>query len=452
MKKNVKTKILSVFLAAAMLLPLAACSQGENSNAASKSQKESENQGSGKVTLTYWAGSGTEERNAFLKKAFETYNKKNPNITVEYLGVPGSASDMDQKLNMAIAGDEVPDVVQGFLTSSYISRKIVEPLDSYVDQSSIKNDIQTKYLDVFRNTDIKNKKLYAIPAPSNGTMIYIRPDLIKEAGLSSDLDTWNDFFKIADKTTQQSKGVYGYIIRGGSRASADLEFDMYSYSGITSFFDKNGKCTINDPKNVEFVEKFLGRFKKDTSADDLNKNWTAMSAQFQSGKAVMLVHNTGSGPANFKAFNNDPNKVKGIAFPKSPYTHKVTVPQPTLNGYMMMSGSKNKAEAWKLIEYMQTPAISGGFAKIAGQIPVTKSAQSQDWIQNTQYIKASVDSSNDPNTVFTNYPYYLPNFTKIENEEDAQVQRVLLGKITAKQMLDDWAKKLQAEYDKYKNS
>ncbi len=119
---------------------------------------------------------------------------------------------------------------------------------------------------------------------------------------------------------------------------------------------------------------------------------------------------------------------------------------------MMMSGSKNKAEAWKLIEYMQTPAISGGFAKIAGQIPVTKSAQSQDWIQNTQYIKASVDSSNDPNTVFTNYPYYLPNFTKIENEEDAQVQRVLLGKITAKQMLDDWAKKLQAEYDKYKNS
>ena len=455
MKNNVKTKILSVFLAAAMLLPLGACSQG-GSGTSSASQEgstsQSPSQNGGKVTLTCWAGSGTEERNAFLKKVFDQYSKKHPNVSIEYLGVPGSASELDQKLNMAIAGDEVPDVVQGFLSASYISRKIVEPLDDYFSKSSLGNDMDTKYIDAFRSVDYKNKKLYAIPAPINVQMIYIRPDLIKEAGLSPKMDTWDDFFTIADKTTQPSKGIYGYIIRGGKGAAAAIEYEMYSYSGITSFFDDSGKCTINDPKNVEFVKKYLGSFKKDTSADDLNKSWTAMSAQFQSGKAVTLIHNTGSAPGNFKAFNQDTNKVMGVAYPKSPYTKKVTVPQPTLNGYMIMAGSKNKEEAWKLVEYMQTPDIAGEYAKIFGQLPVTKSAQSQDWIQKSPYMKAAADCMNSSDTVFTIFPNYMTNFNKIQSAEDTQIQQVMLGKITAKQMLDDWAKKLQAEYDKYKNS
>ncbi|MCI1981894.1 MAG: sugar ABC transporter substrate-binding protein [Oscillospiraceae bacterium] len=458
MKRNVKTRILSIFLAAAMLLPLGACSQGGSDASSSSSPKgntsksQNQTQSNGKVKLTYWAGSGTEERNTYLKKVFDQYSKKHPNVSIEYLGVPGSASDLDQKLNMAIAGDEVPDVVQGFLSASYITRKIVEPLDDYFLNSSLKDDMDSKYTDAFRSVDYKNKKLYAVPAPINVQMIYIRPDLIKAAGLSPTMDTWNDFFTIADKTTQPSKGIYGYIIRGGKGAAGALEYQMYSYSGVTSFFDKNGKCTINNSKNVEYMEKYLGRFKKDTSADDLNKSWTAMSAQFQSGKAVTLIHNTGSAPGNFKAFKQDTSKVMGIAYPKSPYTKKVTVPQPTLNGYMIMAGSKNKAEAWKLIEHMQSPDIAGEYAKIFGQLPVTKSAQSQDWIQKSPYMKAAADCMNSSDTVFTIFPYYMSNFNKIESSEDTQIQQVMLGKLTAKQMLDDWAKKLQAEYDKYKNS
>ena len=52
-----------------------------------------------------------------------------------------------------------------------------------------------------------------------------------------------------------------------------MEMLMYSYSGITNFFIDD-KCTLNDPKNIEFMEKFLGGYGKTTSEDDINKGWT----------------------------------------------------------------------------------------------------------------------------------------------------------------------------------
>lgn len=50
-----------------------------------------------------------------------------------------------------------------------------------------------------------------------------------------------------------------------------MEMLMYSYSGITNFFIDD-KCTLNDPKNIEFMEKFLGGYGKTTSEDDINKD------------------------------------------------------------------------------------------------------------------------------------------------------------------------------------
>ena len=39
----------------------------------------------------------------------------------------------------------------------------------------------------------------------------------------------------------------------------------YSYSGITNYFTPDGKSTINDPKNMEFVDKYIGCYNKFTA-------------------------------------------------------------------------------------------------------------------------------------------------------------------------------------------
>ena len=68
---------------------------------------------------------------------------------------------------------------------------------------------------------------------------------------------WNDFFTAVEKMTDASNDKYGLCIRGGAGSANTLEMLMYAYSGLDHYFTEDGKSTINDPKNVEFVQKYL---------------------------------------------------------------------------------------------------------------------------------------------------------------------------------------------------
>ena len=50
------------------------------------------------LTVSFWMASASEERNAFMEDIFEEFHKQNPDITVEYLGVPGDIAQFNQKL------------------------------------------------------------------------------------------------------------------------------------------------------------------------------------------------------------------------------------------------------------------------------------------------------------------------------------------------------------------
>src|SRR5699024_10814317 len=96
-----------------------------------------------------------------------------------------------------------------------------------------------------------------------------------------------------------------------------LEMLMYSYSGITNYFDDNGKATINDPKHVEFLQKYLiDAYVNYTAEDDLTKSWTELSSAFQSGGAGFVVHNLGSDKFSSKLFEYDTTKFAAAPFPE----------------------------------------------------------------------------------------------------------------------------------------
>jgi maltose-binding protein MalE len=93
-----------------------------------------------KTTLDFWAAAITPEREAFWQGVVKDFNDKNPDITVNYLGVPGDLSAYIEKLNVAIAAGQAPDIINNF-TSDMISRGVLEPLDGYFDKGDGKGKI-----------------------------------------------------------------------------------------------------------------------------------------------------------------------------------------------------------------------------------------------------------------------------------------------------------------------
>ena len=107
----------------------------------------------------------------------------------------------------------------------------------------------------------------------------------------------------------REKGYKLAVATATDRERAEAYLDEI---GITEMFDKDGNSTINDPKHVEFLEKFASLYNKYTPESDITNASTEMISAFDSASAAMIFHNIGSygqhrdtlGDGNFGAVLN----------------------------------------------------------------------------------------------------------------------------------------------------
>lgn len=427
---------------------LTGCSGGGKQSSAGTGSGTAAASGDAPVTVTFWGAAISEDRQSFFtdfqKKVHETY----PNITLDFLGVPGSLNDYRQKLDVAINAGTAPDITNDF-RPSLVTNGYYQNLNEYFDKWDKKDEINTQLIKSNKTYDPKGTGLYALPYSSQTWNLWVRPDWLKEVGMSTPT-TWDDFFTAVQKMTDKSKNRYGLAIRGGAGSANTLEMLMYAYSGITNYFTSDGKCTINDPKNVEFVQKYLGCYNKYTAQDDLTKSWTQLANAFQSGKAGIVAHNLGSGTSMAKAFSNDTSKYQAAMFPVS---EKGYVVHPSLMplGLSMSSSSKDKDAVWKVMTLYLSKDVNLAYGKLYGEIPANTKAAQDQFFQNTQYMSVGVNLETSDQVKFNDTPYYLPSYTNIQTQMESSVQKVMSGQMSAKDMLDKWASLLEKAYAEYKS-
>ena len=249
------------------------------------------------------------------------------------------------------------------------------------------------------------------------------------------------------KLTDAQKNQYGFTIRGGAGAIFQLLTEMYSYSGITNFFDDSGKSTINDPKNVELIQKIAALYKKNTPTADVNNDFTKMVAQFGGGSVAVMHHNLGSSANNTKALGED--KVAATPLPVAVNGVRTIVPNP-VDGLVVFSASKQKDAAWKFVEFIAQKSANSKWNETVGQIPANTEVSGESWLQAKQPVRDALKAIDDPATVTVQAPYYLPEFSAITKTEMGPLfQKVLLGTLSAQEFADTFAAKMTEAQQKY---
>lgn len=399
-----------------------------------------------KIKLTFWAEFITPERTEYVERMAKEYEKLNPHVSVEVTPLPDKA---DKKILTAYEAGQGPDI---FLSSgpdvtSQANGGYIIPLNDFFESWDDHGRILGSAIDTVKDLDMSGEgNLYYIPNGISVTVIWVRTDWMQEAGLSG-IKTWDDFFLAAEKMTDKANRRYGVAIRGGAGGAKFLERQMYAYSGLNSLFDENGICTLNDPKHVEFVDRYFNMYRKFTSEGDLNYGWTELSASFDSGHSGMIIHNLGSAADHVKAFNNDLTKFEAIGMPLN---HRGTSMNLMLQpgGLTISSTCKHPEQAFDFVKFMTTGDVVSEYAQKWGVIPVdTKVLESAAWIQDTPWFKASADLLLDENTLFYNQYAWLPGRNALYNQIDTESQYIMVGQMTAQEMLDNWAKACQESYD-----
>ncbi|MER6143491.1 sugar ABC transporter substrate-binding protein [Streptomyces sparsogenes] len=411
---------------------------------------DSGSEGSGKGKIVFWDNNGG-PRTAIWKQIIAKFEKKYPDIEVEYVPIP--IADVQSKYDTAIqgGGDSLPDV--GGVGTAYLANLVaqdaLEPVTDRIQDSSLKGKLVKNMVDSVRSAGGDDKEMFSVPTSANQGTLWYRTDLFQAKGLEAPT-SWDNFYKAAEELTDKGRNKFGFTLRGGAGSIAQAMEMMYAQSGITTFWDGD-KTTLNDPRNVAALEKYVGLYKKVTPAADLNNDFTKMVAQFDQGDIGMLQHNLGSYTDHLKAFGKD--RIAGVPMPPSADGQPRTIVSNPVDGLGLFKASENKAAAWKFIEFAASAEMNSLWNQDVGAIPANVDAADDAWIKQAPPTKAALESLSDPQTKVVQLPYYLPDWNTISKaDNEPNFQKVLLGKMTAKEFCDkvaDELNKAQADWKKH---
>ncbi len=439
-KKKWKSSVLLGALTAGMIL--AGCSDDEKVATSTEGASPSSDE---PATITFWDENAGPQRTPIWEELIKRFEDENPNIDVEYVGLPKDSAK--SKLDAAIAADDMPDVgsVQTSWLPEFSIRDALLPLDDYWEDSELNGLINQGALD-FNKEIVQGNGLYGIPYTQNLDILWVRPDWFEEAGVKIP-ETWDEFFAAAEQMTDKANGRYGYTIRGGAGGSFQLQRLMFAYNGFEDYVTEDGKSTINDPKNVEFVEKYLSMYEKFTPKSDITNGYKEMIAGFDTGVIAMVHHNIGSYGEHKKALEE--NQFQAIPLPKTADGKYVAEGGNTI-GLSIFKTTENPDAAWKFVEFINSAESQSYWNEQVGQIPTNADVIKEDWVKNSPHIQIAFDVYDDPNTILYKPPFYLPDYRSIlDNLVDSGTQSVMSGKSTAQEFLDEWAKAIEDSQKQY---
>lgn len=403
--------------------------------------------GSGTTKITFWDENAGPNRTPYYEELIKRFEQKNPDIKVEYVGLPWS--NAKQKYDVAIAANALPDCggMPLIFVSGFVMKNSLMELDKYFNTWDQKSKMSSLILTANRSL-AKNHKLYMLPNTTTMSVFWYRSDVYKSLGLTAP-QSWDQLYDNIKATTSQSKNIYGFSLRGGPGSVQQLEDMMFAYSGITNYFTKNGKCTVNSPKNVEAVKRFVAMYKVYTQESDITSGYKEMVAAFDSGRAMMIQHNLGSYGEHLKALS--PEQFAACPFPVSE-TGKRVIKGGQANGYGIFRNSKHPAEAWRFISYLCSAEAQSYWNYHIGQMPTNSDVYKEDWVKKYPHIEMAGKAMADKNSVIILQPFYLPDYSAILSQfVEPSFQEVLLGRKTPEQFLNEWAaamEKAKASYDK----
>jgi multiple sugar transport system substrate-binding protein len=400
----------------------------------------------GVTNITFWDDNGGPARTPVWQHMIAEFEKANPTIKVEYVGVP--IAQAQQKYDTAIAGGGLPDVggVTTAMLANLVPQKALDAVDDRINGSSLNGKLNQQVVATVKAA-LPDGKLYMVPMSTNMGMYWYRTDWFGSAGLKAP-ETWSDFFSAVDKLTDTGKNQYGFTIRGGAGSIAQMLEVIYGQSGITSIFDESGRATINDPRNVEALDKLVALYKKNTPQADVTNDFPKMVAQFGGGTIAIMQHNLGSYNDHVKALGKE--KVAAFAVPKTDAGPRNVLSHP-VSGIGVFATGKQKDAAFKFAEFVASKAMNSYWAEKTGVLPANTEVSGEAWLASQQHIAEATKVLSDSTTKVVQLPYYLPEFNAItKTETEPLFQKVLLGELSTRDFLDQFAAKFTEAQAKYK--
>ena len=311
---------------------------------------------------------GTNQRPDLMRKLFDQYQAKNPNVKIE-IETGGATSELQRQYLSTVlnAKDAAIDIylIDIVNPAQYYGAGWLEPLDAYMGKPA---DVMKPYLPVYATSNVVDGKIAAMPAFADAMFMYYRKDLLDKHGVKEP-KTWDELTVAAAKI-QKAEGnpnLQGLSIQGAPIEGTVCTFLLPYWSQGKDFNDASGKMTLDKAAATKGMAQWLSM----VDAGVIKKNVAEVKTpdtvnEFKAGQVVFGI----SWGFAWDRFKDDKDSaVQG----------KVGVmPLPAMAGgksatcvggwqWAVSAFSKNKPASASLVKFLSSPEASK-FLAIEGSL------------------------------------------------------------------------------------
>ncbi|MFC4601172.1 ABC transporter substrate-binding protein [Cohnella hongkongensis] len=396
---------------------LSACG-GDNGNKGSASPSSSASESGkpagekSKVSVWYlWGGAEGEA----LEQIIKDFNASQDKYTVEGLSVPD-----EQKIKVAIAGGNGPDLTDSFdwVVPQYAQQGIALPLDDLIARDGY--DL-SDFVPAALDSGKFEGKLYSLPLNVNFSIMYYNKKLLADAGYSEPPKTSKELYDMAVKMTKVNGDGSIDVIGYPSYPSEKYLFNALAYGLGSSYLSEDAKELTFNNESTKAAMQMIYDYNTQFGVDNIRQlqaagKWLDPTDPFLTGKQAIRF----DGPwlsAHIKNKNIDVDY--GIA--ALPY---LDGKPETAGGGLVSSSifyiaktSKNVDGAWEFMKYLYSPEPLAKFMSLMGNIPATKGAMAQPAMKDMVDSELIMPLTESPN--LKSIPHFAKrsDFDKVLEEE-----------------------------------
>jgi multiple sugar transport system substrate-binding protein len=364
---------------------------------------------------------------AEVEKEFEAAN---PGIDVQVEIIPWDV--LLQKLTTDITAGTNADlsIIGTRWLIDFVQQGVAEPLDAY-----IKPEFKDRFIETFLSPSIMDGKTYGLPIAASARAMYYNKDILAKAGVANPPATWTEVQDAARKIKALGDDVFGFGLQG-----KEIETDVYYYYAMWShgaeILDADGTSGLDNPGAIEAAKLYKSMIDEGLTEPGVTSlNREDVQNLFKQGKIGMMI----TAPFLSNQIKDEAPKLQyGVtAIPAGPTgargTYGVT------DSVIMFQNSKNKEEAWKLLDFLFTTEQRAKFTQGEGFLPVNKEEAKMDYYVNNADLAAFTGLLPD-----ARFAPIIPGWEEVAQITSDAMQKIYLGDGEPEATLKDAAAKADA--------
>jgi len=236
------------------------------------------------------------------------YEKEHPNVTIELVETPRSASDlMGLYLQYFESQSGTLDVLRiDVIWPGDLAEHLLD-LNEY-DFDSVKK----QHFDAIVENNTVDGRFVGLPWFTDAGLLYYRTDLLEKYGYDGPPETWDELEAMAKKIQagekKNNQDFWGYVFQGNSYEGLTCNAMEWLYSnGGGRVVEPNGEITINNPKAKEIIAQaasWVGTIAPNGVVGLMEEDSRAI---WQAGNAAFMRN----WPYAYSLGNSDDSPIKG---------------------------------------------------------------------------------------------------------------------------------------------